>query len=537
MRYTTPDSLVHLTEQDRTQLRQLITDHSGLDSSAQADNALERAVAQRLAAYELASLADYWPVLRSSSGSRELNSLVQLLTNKETFFFREMHQFELLRDQLLPDLLSRSQLPLQVWSAGCATGEEPYSLAITLLEYQRQHGEFQVQVIGTDIDTGALEKARRGVYGERAVRLVRPELRQRYFSFDGQAYRINPQVGRLVRFQTHNLAEDACPASLVNLDIVFCRNITIYFDDRARDRLNARLADCLLPGGYLFVASAETMSHNLGRLELISVGNTFLFQKALTPRSSLLSGSQPLAQGSAPDGARGQAREQPSTSRGIQQRGMKVDNEKPANRRREGSPGRAAHPEPDADRQAQAQPPSPLLPSSSLRRAVEAFQRQDYQAALRRLDRIPVNGSIWLDVYCLRSAVLLQQERLGEAETNCQTLLAHDPWHADAHFMMGLIFRQQNEIEAAVRSFRTAIYLHPEHRHAHFYLAEIYHALGLQELARREYKNTLNILLHLASRTETLNLAGIEDDILRRACEANLRKLEGRTHSSGRNST
>jgi len=537
MRYTTSDSLAHLTEQDRTRLRQLITDHSGLDSSAQADNALERAVAQRLAAYELASLADYWPVLRSSSGSREINSLVQLLTNKETFFFRETHQFELLSDQLLPELLSRGHIPLRLWSAGCATGEEPYSLAITLLEYQREHGELQAQVIGTDIDTNALEQARRGVYGERAVRLVRPGLRQRYFSFDGQAYRINPQVGRLVKFQTHNLAEDTCPSSLVDVDIVFCRNITIYFDDRARDRLNARLADCLRPGGYLFVASAETMSHNLGRLELISVGNTFLFQKALAPRPSLPSGPQPVGKGSAPDGARGQAQEQPSTSRGSQQRGIKADNGEPANGRREGSPGRAAHPELDADRHTPTQPPSPLLPSSPLRRAVEAFQRQDYQAALRRLDRIPADGSIWLDVYCLRSAVLLQQERLGEAETHCQTLLAHDPWHADAHFMMGLIFRQQNEMEAAVRSFRTAIYLQPEHRHAHFYLAEIYRALGLRELARREYKNTLNILLHLASRTEALNLAGIEDDILRRACEANLQKLEGRTNSSGRNST
>jgi chemotaxis protein methyltransferase CheR len=510
------DIELHLTQQERAKLRKQIAAYSGWDESIQTDDALEQAVAQRLAACRLSSLDDYWPLLRNSSKTAEINNLVQILANKETFLFRETHQFDALDDWVLPQLLDRVQRPLRLWSAGCATGEEPYSLAITLLEYQARHGEFEAQVIGTDLDADALEKARQGCYHERSLRLVPEDLRQRYFRFDGGGYRVVPEVARLVTFQIHNLAKDPQPPDLKDLDIIFCRNVTIYFSEKARDRLNARLADSLREGGYLFVASAETMGHNQGRLELVSVGDTFLFHKAKSapapPEGPTPGRLQTLDRApSPPSPARHPT---PAAGRPRTDAGVAPATAPPSVvERATGSEIRTAYPAP-----------------STLECAYKSFQSQDYRSALHQLDQLPADQPPDLQALCLRGAVLLQQERLEEAEMACQRLLAMDLWHADGHFLLGLVYRQQGQTEAAMRALKQAIYLQPSHRDAHFYLAETYRTAGMETEARREYENTLNTLRspHPSKEPPALNLSGLEDEILRQACEVNLRRLGGR---------
>ncbi len=276
--------MVHLTEKDRLNLREQITSFSGLDEPIQSNRALDEAVARRVGVRGLTSFGDYWQLLqRGADGEEEMNHLVRLLTNKEAYFFREMRQFEVLRDQVLPEVLATGEQPLRIWSAGCASGEEPYSLAIALLEYQAHHGEFEAEVIATDIDLHAIAAACQRRYGERAVRRVPDDLLEKYFAFDGQTYRLIPEVAQLVRFKVHNLVRDDCPPDLNNLDVVFCRNVTIYFTESARDRVNVLLADSLREGGYLFVASAEAIGHNLGRLEPVSTGQILLFRKQQPP--------------------------------------------------------------------------------------------------------------------------------------------------------------------------------------------------------------------------------------------------------------
>jgi chemotaxis protein methyltransferase CheR len=511
--------MTHLTQQEITRLRDLITSYSGLSESLQTSDALERAIGQRLAAHGLDSLHDYWPHIRSHI-SGEMSSLVQLLTNKETYFFRELHQFEVLRDRILPELVAARKFlarpdyglgspdpgerqPLRLWSAGCSTGEEAYSLAIILLEYQRRYGSLDAGVIATDIDAAAIETARRGQYGERAIRLVPVDLLQRYFAFDGLLFHVIPEVARLVRFQAHNLADERSFPGLSGLDVIFCRNVTIYFDQEARDRLNIRLAGSLREGGCLFVASAETMSHNSGRLELFPIGNIFLFRKRASVGGPLLP-SVPVLLPSRQPGP------PPTLESGAH-------------------PART--PRPAGRTQPQNGAVYPSMPGTWLDQARQAFQRQEYDAALSDLDEIPTDQPVVLEAYSLRAAILLQQERLDEAEIVCQYLLAHDPWHIDAHFLMGLISYHQGQAEAAIQSLKTAVYLQPEHRWAHFYLAEAYRILGLKDKARREYKNTLNLLRAAQSSRQALdlNLSGLDDAVLRQACQINLGKLHGQT--------
>jgi chemotaxis protein methyltransferase CheR len=519
----TGDVVSRLTDQDRARLRKLITNYSGLGEAIQSDSALEQAVAQRLAAHRLDSFATYWALLqRGAVRNSEMNNLVQLITNKETFFFRERHHFSVLNNQVLPDLFAGGKQMLRVWSAGCATGEEPYSLAIALLEYQARHGSFAAEVIGTDIDVRALEQARKGCYGRRAVRNVSEALLKKHFLFDGQIYCVAPEVAELVRFEVYNLAEDYHPLDLVNLDIVFCRNVTIYFDDAARDRLNARLAASLREGGYLFVASAETMGHNRGRLELVSTENTFLFRRRRSPTAPQAPAPKPELELPSSRLARFTSTRPQVSPRLVSAAPVSAPEPlpPPSSSWLQGPSGRASTADPHLDS------------VTVLKRAYSAFQEQAYDAAMLELERLPHDPPVWLEAYCLRAAILLQQSHLDEAESMCQTVLAHDLWHADAHFLLGLILRQQGQAEAAVQSLKQAIYLQPTHRHAHFFLAETYRDLGAPEEARSEYDNTLNILRHRPEQMSDLNLAGLADDTLQQACLVNLKRLGGRLKPS-----
>jgi chemotaxis protein methyltransferase CheR len=517
-----------LGKRDLSRLRERIAAYSGLDASVLSDDALQHAVARRLAAHALQRPEQYWPLVHLGSGERtdpdpgilgqrdangEILQLVQTLTNKETFFFREGHHFEALHHEILPALLApdRPRHPLRVWSAGCATGEEPYSLAITLLEYRARHGFFEAEILATDIDEAALRVAQRGCYGQRSLRLVPDEARRRYFRPQGesgeeQGWCILPEAAALVTFRRYNLADQDPPAGAAGFDLIFCRNVSIYFHPAARDRLNARLAAALRPGGYLFVASAETMGHNQGRLKLVSLGNTFLFRKqAPTTRP---------APGLAP-GARGPASRMPAAAPlGARQRRDAT----PVEARRTAAASRPADPVDGSE---------PRAGSDPMREAVRAFGRQEFEVALAHLERLGDAQRERLDVRCLRAAIFLQRAELQEAERLCQEVLARDPWHADAHFMLGLTHRQRGRLEAAVQALKQAIYLQPGHRDAHFFLAETYRSLGLAAQARHEYENTLNILADAAQGRDepAFHLTGLADEKLRHACQVNLKNL------------
>jgi chemotaxis protein methyltransferase CheR len=502
-----------------------------------------------------------------------MDHLVRLLINKEAYFFREMRQFEVLRDQVLPEVLASGEQPLRIWSAGCGAGEEPYSLAISLLEYQAAHGAFEAEIVATDIDLLALSEARERCYSLRAVRRVPDDLLEKYFTFDGQTYWLIPEVARLVSFAMHNLVRDDRPAGLGNLDIVFCRNVTIYLAEWARDHVNSLLADSLRDGGYLFVASAEAMAHNLGRLEPILTGQTMLFKKQELAAISYSSdaGTDALLRAARSVPPDEQSPAEPSHPSMLDV--PKADEQLVTPASQAGAPlarkGRLVRVPQDQSAGEKARRPLPpsleelvaqaqdrvrawsqrSSPSQELvggwtdsrnleqyrvilDRARRAYQQQDYDAALCELEQLPEGVPIWTEAYCLRSVVLFHQGRLEETEVACQTMLAHDPWYADAHFMLGLVFRQQGLVDEAIRSLEQAIDLEPSHRYAHFFLAEIHRGFGRFAQARNEYENTLSILGQFGEPPSELSLPGLDDEALREACEVKLEEVRGRLAES-----
>ena len=211
---------------------------------------------------------DYAQLCTRARADRQLASkVVDAITTQETLFFRDNSPYNALQYKALPELIdAKAGSPfakrLRIWSAACSTGQEPYSIAMLLLETLPDPHSWNVSVLGTDISDEAVARASRGHYAEHEVRRGLPPAKlQKYFHAEGNGWRINDEVRSLVSFRRLNLLEPLTP--LGTFDIIFCRNVAIYFDAPTRDDLFLRLAERLSPEGYLFTGSSESLS-NLG---------------------------------------------------------------------------------------------------------------------------------------------------------------------------------------------------------------------------------------------------------------------------------
>jgi chemotaxis protein methyltransferase CheR len=212
--------------------QQLIATHTGLQIRDQEREELGKTLAVRTKALQLADSEQYYGLLESGTaqGEDEWKRLIVLLTNQESYFFRDKGQFTLLQERILPELIKANceRRALRLWSAGCSTGEEPYSLAILIDQLLPQREGWDIFILGTDIQGDALEKARRGIYSPWSFRLVEPTLQARYFREQRAEYRLNERIRDMVTFRQGNLFKDEFPNAAVglsNIDLIVCRNV------------------------------------------------------------------------------------------------------------------------------------------------------------------------------------------------------------------------------------------------------------------------------------------------------------------------
>ena len=253
-----PERDLLLTDADFACIRELIFRRAGIVLAEHKRDMVYTRVGRRLRQCGLTRFADYLALLEGPAGTAEWQAFTNALTTNLTAFFREAHHFPLLAEHL------RGRCgPLRVWSAGASTGEEPYSIAMTLLEALGDGADFQV--LATDIDTEALERARRGIYPLEQVRRQLDERRIKRFFLKGGGRRagfarIRPEVAARVHFEPLNLIAPQWSAGQ-GFDAIFCRNVMIYFDQRTQARILQRFADQLRRDGLLFVGHSESLSH------------------------------------------------------------------------------------------------------------------------------------------------------------------------------------------------------------------------------------------------------------------------------------
>lgn len=274
-----------LTPEDIRRLCEFLYRRTGMIFGESKRYYIERRIAERMAATGTRSFLAYFAHIELDHGEAE--HLINIFTVNETYFYREEHQLQCLSRALLPSII-RHRNPgdlVRIWSVPCSTGEEPYSIAIWLLENWPVVDAYHVEIVGSDIDTQVLQDALVGDYGERALSRLSPDLIERYFepARDGHR-RIIEDLRESVKFTVANLVDPASVAAQGLFDIVFCRNVLIYFDDASRLRAVNNLYDALHPGGYICLGHTESMSRISKRYDLRRFEDAIVYQRPESDR-------------------------------------------------------------------------------------------------------------------------------------------------------------------------------------------------------------------------------------------------------------
>jgi chemotaxis protein methyltransferase CheR len=407
--------------------------------------ALEAAVALR--ARESGRTAGaYASVLRSGAAANELQRLAELLLNHETQFFRNRPHMQALRDEVIPELHRRLPpgAPLRLWSAGCATGEEPYSLAIAACEALGEQPLRPVEVWATDLSEPALERARAGVYRGRSLGNLTPQQRARFFTPCGDGLALRESVRRLVRFEQLNLLAPFPPAAR-GVQVVFCQNVTIYFQVSACRQLMERFYLHMAEGGYLFLGFSETLWNIFDRFRWRGVAGSYVYYKESSP------------------------------SHGPQA--------EPA----------AARPAPRPPRR--AVPVTGIFPGAEvLVRGRELLDAGQAEAALELFYAAPLAGVNAPQILALAARAHADRGDLDLAAAEARRALELGPLTVEAHLLIGLIHARQGRPAEAIAQLERASYLDGESPVIAFHLAECYRQAGRRESALREYRTALRRL-------------------------------------------
>lgn len=278
-------SLPHPPHSTMLLLRDIVHDHTGMFFDLDRLETLVSKLEPLALEHKCRSFLDYYYLLKlEGEVTGEWQRVVEALSVQETYFWREMDQVRVLVNQIVPDWFSKHGRPLRIWSAACATGDEPYTIAMALQEAGWFNRE-RIEIIGSDASVTALEKAKRGVYRERAFRNLPPDLREKYFQAVPHGWSIAPQLLVRVRFQRANLVVPAEIGELAAAPIIFCRNVFIYFSKEAIRKTVKTFAERMPPGGNLFVGTTESLLRLTEEFDLQERGPAFVYVK--TPKSPI----------------------------------------------------------------------------------------------------------------------------------------------------------------------------------------------------------------------------------------------------------
>jgi len=435
---------VQLTQEQFDAIRELLSSAAGLVFDDTRRESMGYSIAERM---RQAGTRDVGAYLARLSDPQERQRLLDEVTIQETHFFRNPPQIRALRKHVLPELIRHADghgRRLRIWSAGCSTGEEPYSIAMMLRELLPASAGWDVKVLATDVSKAALDAARKGVYGPRAVMNATPEDLGRFFVAlpDGQ-YEVREEVRDLVELRHHNLVTEPVPfPSNERIDLVLCRNVTIYFARETTRELMKRLHESLRDGGYLFLGHSETLWQVSEDFHLVSLGSgesaAFVYR-----RLDEVEGERRLV---LPDRRTG-------------------EDPKPAERRSKPRRGE---------------------------RLVEILNKPVPMPTSKPKPR-PASA----DELVARARASLADGRYDEAAAHAEQAVSVEPLRAEAFYLRGLALVDLGDDDSALVELRKAVYLEPQMGFAHFLLAGVLDRLGDGQAAAREY----------AAAADTLGLA------------------------------
>lgn len=244
---------------------------------------VDKRLADRVRATGSSSFRDYFAMLRFATSELEWQALVNEMTVNETYFMREDYQFECLVQSILPDITARKRRgePMRIWVMPSSSGEEAYTVAMFLLERWPQLDQWDVEIVSSDIDTRILAQAQAGLYSQRAIQHLPAAWLQKYFKREGDGWRITNTLRDVVAFTRVNLSDRKEVAAYRDYDVVFCRNLLIYFDDVSRRQAAESFFDVLRPGGFICLGHSESMSRISSLFSIRKFPQAIVYQKPL----------------------------------------------------------------------------------------------------------------------------------------------------------------------------------------------------------------------------------------------------------------
>ncbi|WP_254073835.1 protein-glutamate O-methyltransferase CheR [Burkholderia sp. S171] len=271
-----------ITEEEFRRLCEFIYRRTGMVFTEAKRYYIERRLVERMSIAGSGSFASYFARLRTDV-DREIERLINAVTVNETYFYREDHQLRCMTNDLLADRLKHKARgeTIRIWSVPCSTGEEPFSIAIWLLENWRLVDQYDIEIVGSDIDTTVMEKAHAGVFGKRALMRLTDDLVRRYFEPQGaEIWKIIEELRQSVLFTPVNLVDPVETRRHGRFDIIFCRNVLIYFDDASRRVAAENLYENLMPGGFICLGHTESMSRISPLFSVRRFTDAIVYQKA-----------------------------------------------------------------------------------------------------------------------------------------------------------------------------------------------------------------------------------------------------------------
>jgi chemotaxis protein methyltransferase CheR len=429
-----PEPLCDLTF---ARIRDLVEARCGLDFGDSRRASLHAAVHARMRQLGLSEPGKYCERLCASAADEEFRSLVNLVTINETCFFRDPAQFRMLRSHILPALLAErgadGRRRLRICSAGCSSGEEPYSVAMLIqdMDLAGSHPDWTIDIVGVDVNTEMLEAAERGVYSARAVRNVEGESLGRYFVPQGRHFQLQDGVKRAVTFEHGSVTEE--PAFRSNrYDLILCKNVAIYFRPEVTRRLVRRLHAALNEGGYLLLGHSESLWQMEEGFTLVEHDGVFCYRKPLASSSE-------------------------RAVRSSVQSGLPV-----------------------ADRCADK-------PAGEYERCLELFRAGDWGQAETALQALTASSPTFVSARLLLAGIHSHFGRFAEAQDQAEQVLGLDDLEPKAHLLLGMIAARAGRQDEAIDALRRALYLDDSLALAYFWLGNLYRDRGDFESASDEH--------------------------------------------------
>lgn len=469
-----PDSPLQIDRTALEGLASLLLEKVGLKITPDGYYGLRLAMQARMPALGLSDGQDYVRRLKQLAGEAELRGLLPLVTVGKTEFFRDSRQFRALEQTLMPEMLARARRAdrqVEIWSAGCATGEEPHSIGIVAVESGALGGE--VDIWGTDLNPAAVEFAKEGLYPVRRMIGVSEERIAKFFQFSDQGYRVIPAVREMIRFEGHNLAAPIFPHLLTaSKDLILCRNVIIYFDQPTIRGLMDRFFDALRPGGVLLLGYSESLFRISSKFEMFEVDGTFAYRR---PWPNEGPAAVPAPRPSAP--APGPSAPRPMHS--------------VLPRRPTTGTFRMPLPSPSAPQPKPRPAEAHRSPVERLDDVVRLIEKGDFPQAMLAVRRLTDDHPEDLAALLTLGNVHALMGNADEARDCFSRALRAEPLCVEARIYLGLATLQEGKLDEARSELQKALFLEPSLALGHYLLAQVHEKKGDREAALRSYRNAV----------------------------------------------